>query len=95
MVIFRKLKLWTQVPKIDHNSACGHSFLLKLSPLYSTQKGLSIYTKKKHNTDEKSQMVPFHIAGHICKLSMPLSIGKWMVVNTYNVREVYQPMYII
>ena len=30
MAIFRKLKLWTQVPKIDHNSAYGHSFLLKL-----------------------------------------------------------------
>ena len=45
MANFRKLKLWTQVHKLDNNFACGHSFLLKLSPLYSTQKGLSIHTK--------------------------------------------------
>ena len=49
------------VPKIDHNSACGHPFLLKLLPLHSTQKGLSIHAKNS----TKSQMVPFHIAGHI------------------------------
>ena len=45
MAIFWKRWIGTQVYKNYHNSACGHYFLLKLSPLYSTQKGLSIHIK--------------------------------------------------
>ena len=44
------------------NSNTYSDFLLKCSSLYSTLKGLSTHAK---NIDEKSQMVPFHIADHI------------------------------
>ena len=38
---------------------------MKLSPLYSSLKGLSTHVKEKQlNIDEKSQLVPFHVAGH-------------------------------
>ena len=42
---FPEIETINPVPKIDHNSACGHSFLLKLSTLYSTQIGLSVHSK--------------------------------------------------
>ena len=42
---FPDIETMNLVPKIDHNSACGHLFLLKLLLLNSTQKGLSIHAK--------------------------------------------------
>ena len=45
MAIFPEIEAMTSVHNIGHNLACGHLFLLKLLPLYSTRKGLSIHAK--------------------------------------------------
>ena len=62
---FPKIAIMTLVYKNGHNLACDQYFFLKLAPLFSTQTELPIHTKK-HDFYEKSRVVPFLIAGHIC-----------------------------
>ena len=85
---FQKWRQRTQVPINRRNSACDWYFLLELSPLYFTQKGLPIHT-------ENSMLIKYPLRSLFleqvtyCKLPSLLFIcvhhAHYMMATTYKV----------